>query len=265
MYNSFQLALRYLDYYRRASNSNGHGMHSPFVFDFIRYVLNNENQEQPPKELEALRNSLFNDKRKLEIEDLGAGSVAGSSIVRTVGGIARTALKPRKYAQLLFRLAKHFKPDMVIELGTSLGLTTAYLSKARPEAEIFTIEGSTAILDVAHENLLQLNCQNVKTQQGHFDEMLPFILQQVSTVDLAYVDGNHRYQPTINYFNQLLRHSHAGTVMVFDDIHWSPEMERAWEEIRQHEDVTYSIDIFFLGFIFFRKEFKVKQHFMIRF
>jgi predicted O-methyltransferase YrrM len=240
-------------------------MHSPFVFDFILRVLNNGNGYTTPGEIKKLKDQLLHDRRLLQIEDHGAGSRTTSSKQRTVAQLARSAVKPEKYGQMLHRLVRHYKPSNIIELGTSLGVTTAYLSAGNPSSNIITIEGSSAIANVAEENLAKLGISNVKLLRGTFDERLPEVLQEMKTVDLAYVDGNHRYEPTINYFNQILSHCGNGSIIVFDDIHWSREMEQAWAEIRQHPSVRCSLDIFFLGFVFFRKEFREVQHFSIRF
>jgi predicted O-methyltransferase YrrM len=240
-------------------------MHSPFVFDFILNVLNNKNDYQPPFEIEQLRRNLLLDKRMIEVEDFGAGSRVSSSKQKSVRQIARSALKSKRLAQVLFRLVKHYQPQTIVELGTSLGLTTSYFSKANPTASITTIEGSKNITEIAKENFQKLNCTNVQLLQGNFDSRLSPVIDPLSSIELAYIDGNHRYEPTINYFRQFLSKSDSHTILVFDDIHWSTEMEQAWEEIKQHPSVQYTIDIFFLGFVFFRQEFKVKQDFIIRF
>ncbi len=208
---------------------------------------------------------MLNDQRLLEIEDFGAGSRVAKNKQRRVAELADSALKPKKYAQLLYRLVKHYQPATILELGTSLGITTSYLAAANPTANIITIEGSKAIAEVAARNFAQLHLKNIEQQVGNFDDLLPSGIHHLSSIDLAYIDGNHRYEPTVNYFNQLLPALHNNSVLVFDDIHWSPGMERAWEEIRQHPAVQCTVDIFFLGFVFFRKEFKVKQHFAVRF
>lgn len=240
-------------------------MHSPFVFDFILNVLNNGKDYTPPTSIEAIRNELLQNKAVLEIEDLGAGSRVHASKKKSVTQLAGAALKPKKYAQLLFRLVKHYGPRTIIELGTSLGVTTAYLATAHPSSQVITIEGSEAIAEIARNNFQKLQLSNIQSLQGNFDAVLPSVIQQQSSIDLAYVDGNHRYQPTLHYFEQILEKTNSHSILVFDDIHWSQEMERAWEEIKAHPAVQYTIDIFFLGFVFFRKEFKVKQHFTIRF
>lgn len=265
MYSSAQLAQKYFSYYLHASNSKGHGMHSPFVFDFILNVLNNKSNYQAPVAIEQLRKQLLSDKRIIEIEDFGAGSRINSSKQRSVAQIAKSALKSKRLAQVLFRLAKHCQPQSIIELGTSLGITTAYFSKANPNTSITTIEGSQQIAGIAKENFQKLNCTNIQQLTGNFDDVLSSAISQVSSIDLAYIDGNHRYEPTINYFKQFLAKSTSQTILVFDDIHWSVEMEQAWEEIKSHPSVQYTIDIFFLGFVFFRNDFKVKQNFAIRF
>jgi predicted O-methyltransferase YrrM len=240
-------------------------MHSPFVFDFILNVLNNKNNFETPAEVEQLRKQLLSDKRIIEIEDFGAGSRINSSNQRSVNQIAKSALKSKLLAKLLFRLVKHYQPQTIVELGTSLGITTSYISKANPVASITSIEGSEQIAGIAKENFQKLNCTNIQLLTGNFDCVLPSVVSQLKSVDLAYIDGNHRYQPTINYFHQFLTKSNSKTILVFDDIHWSVEMEQAWEEIKSHPSVQYTIDIFFLGFVFFREEFKVKQNFTIRF
>jgi predicted O-methyltransferase YrrM len=265
VFSSAQLAKKYLQYYFSASNRRGHGMHSPFVFDFILNVLQNKNAYSLPPDIEMLRRRLLADRRKIMVEDLGAGSRTNLSKERTVRQIARASLKSKKLAAVLFRLARHYQPATIIELGTSFGLTTSYFSKANPAAQITTIEGSASVAAIARENFERLHAGNIQLVQGNFDDRLPPLIQRLSAIDLAYIDGNHRYQPTIKYFRQLLSKSQNNTILVFDDIHWSAEMEKAWEEIKAHPAVMYTIDIFFLGFVFFRQEFKVKQHFSIRF
>ncbi|HEY0752030.1 MAG TPA: class I SAM-dependent methyltransferase [Chitinophagaceae bacterium] len=265
MYNSFQLAVKYLKYYLAASNGKGHGIHSPFVFNFVLDVLNNRQGYVPDTGIEALREKLLADHSMLQVEDYGAGSRTGKMKTRTVKDIARHALKPKKYSQLLYRLVRHYKPKTIIELGTSLGITTAYLASANPGSKVITIEGAPAIHGMAVNHFKSLGLENIEALQGNFDEVLPAVLNRKEPVDLVYIDGNHRKEPTLSYFNQLLPYMHNDSILVFDDIHWSKEMEGAWEIIKRHEKVRCSIDIFFLGFVFFRNEFPEKQHFTIRF
>jgi predicted O-methyltransferase YrrM len=265
MYSPLQLGARYLKYYLTASNGKGHGVHSPFVFEFITKVLNDDRHFYAYQSIENLRQLLLLDDRQLVIEDFGAGSRIKKSNTRKVRDIARSSLKPKKFGQLLFRIVDHYAPTTILELGTSLGVTTAYLASAKIGSAVITMEGAKAVAELAQANFNKLNLPNIRVVKGNFDETLPALLAETPMIDLAFIDGNHRYEPTVRYYRQLLPAVHEYSVLIFDDIHWSKEMEQAWEEIKTDPNVTISIDLFFIGLVFFRKENKVRQHFAIRF
>jgi predicted O-methyltransferase YrrM len=208
---------------------------------------------------------MLRDKRVLEVQDFGAGSRTGATKRRGVSQIAHSALKPQKFGQLLFRLANYYQCKTIVELGTSLGITTCYLASACNNAKVYTLEGASAVAAVASQNISWLGLKNVEQVTGNFDDTLPPLLNRLGMVDLVYIDGNHRKEPTLRYFDMLRQHAHHQTMLVFDDIHWSREMEDAWEQIRQHESVTLSVDLFFLGIVFFNPAFREKQHFRIRY
>jgi len=265
MYSKSQLILKYFQYYFTASNSKGHGMHSPFVFEFITKVLNDKTIYREYEKVEALREQLLNENRILEIEDFGAGSAVDKKRKRSISSIAKNAAKPKKFGQLLFRIVKHYQPATILELGTSLGITTSYLSLAKPDARLITMEGSKEITEVAKRNLRNLEIRNVGISEGNFDNTLSSVVYGLSTVDFAFIDGNHRQEPTERYFKEILAKTNNDSILVFDDIHWSSEMEAAWETIKKDAAVTCSMDLYFIGIVFFRKEFKEKQHFTVRF
>jgi predicted O-methyltransferase YrrM len=265
MYSSVELASKYLKYYLTASNGKGHGVHSPFVFDFITHVLNDNRTFYAYQELEKLRKELLSDKRLLTIEDFGAGSAVYKSNQRKVCDIAKSSLKPKKFGQLMFRMIDHYKANTIVELGTSLGITTGYLASGNLKGKVFTFEGAKQVATVARQNFDKLSLKNIELIEGNFDYTLQNLLKKITTIDFAFVDGNHRRVPTIQYFEQLLRKATEYSIFIFDDIHWSKEMEEAWKYIQQHNKVTLTIDLFFIGLVFFRKEQKVPQHFCIRF
>lgn len=265
MYSSFQLAKKYAHYYLTASSGKGHGVHSPFVFDFIKNVLRDKKEYDCYPIIEKQRKQLLQDNTIIEIEDFGAGSSVMKSNQRVVKNIATSSLKPKKFAQLLFRIVQHYKPANVLELGTSLGITTCYLAKGNENGTVYTCEGSSAIAAIAKNNFDSLPIKNIKLTEGDFAKTLSPLLNEIGKVDLAFIDGNHRKEPTIDYFTALLDFSTSSTILIFDDIHWSEEMEAAWEQIKSHSSVTLTIDLFFIGLVFINPDFKVKQHFVIRF
>ena len=265
MYSALQLAVKYFNYWITALNGKGHGMHSPFVFDFITRVLNDKNDHPAYQRVEGLRRQMLQDSRLFVIEDFGVGGRFLKKHERTINSIARNAAKSKKYGQLLFRMIKHYQPATILELGTSLGITTSYLSLAKPDARLMTMEGAREIAGVARQNFGRLEISNIEIIEGNFDSTLSSLITHLSSVDFAFIDGNHRQEPTERYFKELLNKTTNDSILVFDDIHWSKEMEGAWETIKNHASVTCSIDLFFIGIVLFRKEFKEKQHFVIKF
>ncbi len=265
MYSPFQLALKYFHYYFKASNGKGHGVHSPFVFEFVTKVINDERHFYAYDRIEDVRRDLLLDKKVLTIRDFGAGSNVSKSNERKVKDIARSALKSKKFGQLMFRMVDFYHLNTVVELGTSLGITTSYLASGNALGKVYTFEGANEVAEIAKENFKQLELNNIEIVEGNFDDTLPVHLKRINSIDLAFVDGNHRKQPTIHYFEQLLEKAGKNSIFIFDDIHWSREMEEAWQYIQQHSSVTLSIDLFFVGIVFFREEQRVQQHFSIRF
>lgn len=264
MYSPLTLATKYIGYRINASNGRGHGIHSPFVFDFVEKVLNDKEAYPEYSDAERLRKKLLADQTPVPMEDYGAGSKSGAGS-KGVSEIARVSAKSPKYAQLLFRMVRFYQPHYVLELGTSLGMSTSYIALADKTSVVVTGEGNCAVAAIAKNNFDAMHLTNVRVVTGNFDNTLPEMVAAIPHIDLAFIDANHRRKPTLVYFNELLKKMSERSVIIFDDIHWSKGMEDAWNEIKEHPSVMLTIDLFFMGIVFFRPEFKVKQHFRIRF
>ncbi len=215
--------------------------------------------------IETGRQRLLKQPAQIEVEDFGAGSAVIKTKMRIVADIATSSLKPKKYAQLLSRIVNHYKPVNIVELGTSFGITTSYLAAGNAGGKVYTVEGTAAIAEIAQKTFERAGFKNIELLAGNFNKVLPDLLTRLQSVDLAFVDGNHRKEPTLNYFKQLLAHSNHSAILIFDDIHWSADMEAAWAEIKQHPSVTLTVDLFFIGLVFVNSDFKIPQHFSIRF
>lgn len=248
----------------RLTSKSRHGTHSPFVYKLTDEVIYDFNVKSDYKSIEAQRKKLLNDDSLITVTDLGAGSHLNKNRTKKVRQIAKNALKSPRLAQLIYRLAKENEPKHILELGTCLGLTTAYLSKACPEADIITIEGCPETAKVAYKNFMDLELENVELRVGNFDTLLPELIEQSGQLDFVYIDGNHRKDATLNYFNWCLPKVHEGSLLIFDDIYWSEGMKEAWEEIKRHPDVTVTIDLFWIGLVYFKKG-QAKEHFKIKF
>ncbi|NQX42101.1 Predicted O-methyltransferase YrrM [Pedobacter steynii] len=248
----------------RFTSKSRHGTHSPFVYKLTDEVIYDFNAKSDYKSIEAQRKKLFNDDSLIQVTDLGAGSHLNKNRAKKVKQIAKNALKNPRLAQLIYRLAKDNGPKSIIELGTCLGITSAYLSKACPDADVITIEGCPETAKVAYRNFQELELDNVELRVGNFDTLLPGVIEQEPRLDFVYVDGNHRKEATINYFNWCLPKVHEGSLLIFDDIYWSEGMKEAWEEIKRHPEVTVTVDLFWIGLVYFKKG-QAKEHFKIKF
>lgn len=246
------------------ASKNEHSLHSPFVFELYTKIIQSKTKFPPFESIENLRKKLLKNRSIIKITDFGAGSRIYKTNQREIRQIAKSAEKNPKFGKLLFRLIQYFKPSIIFDLGTSLGITTIYESKAYELSKIFTFEGCPATAEIAKENFKELNCENIEIIVGNIDETLPNELAKINKLDFAFFDANHRYEPTIRYFELCLEKANEGSIFVFDDIHWSDEMHEAWQVIRNHKEVMISIDLFYVGLVFFRKN-QPKQDFVLRF
>jgi len=240
-------------------------MHSPFMFHLLLNVIYLKDEFYDYKKLTETRSQLSVDETILNITDFGAGSRVFKGNQRKVKDIAKHGISNEKYARLFFRLVNHFKPNTIVELGTSVGLTTMYLAAANKKAKIYTLEGSKEIAEFAKQQFSKNKFENIELIEGDFKDTLPALLDKLDIVDFAYIDGNHTKEATINYFMQLLPKCNEHSVLIFDDINWSQGMQEAWQSIKMHEQVKLSIDLFFVGVVLFRKEQQQQEHFVVRF
>ncbi len=262
--SDISLVVNYLKFWFSAKRKKGHGVHSPYIFDLITEVFYKKKKNQKFKAIETIRKTLKKSIERIEINDLGRGSRKATSIDRNVAHIAKNSLKPKKQAQLLYRLLAYKEASKIIELGTSLGITTAYLAQSNLKAHVFTLEGCTNTLNIAKTNHAKLNLQNISYVQGNFNNTLSAVLKNEPFWDVIFFDGNHTKDATINYFLECLPYTNNESIFIFDDIYLSEEMHDAWQTIINNEQVKASIDIFHMGFVFFRKE-MTKEHFKLRF
>jgi predicted O-methyltransferase YrrM len=248
----------------RLKAKNRHGLHSPFVYKLVDTVIYDYADSKVYQEIENIRKKLLVDNRMITITDLGAGSMLNNNKQKRIGDIAANALKQPKLAQLLYRLAAHFKPRNMIELGTCLGITTLYLQKAASDAHVYTMEGCPQTAGVAKETFKQAGLDAVELITGNFDDNLPAVINNLDQLDFVFVDGNHQKDATLKYFEWCLPKVHEDTLLIFDDIYWSEGMKEAWAQIKAHPQVTVTVDLFWIGLVFFKSG-RVKEDFLIRY
>jgi len=261
--NKYRFIKDYIKYYFRAKTK--YSIHSPFVFEFITKVLEQKTlRNEQLTGIEKLRKDLLVSSNEINVIDFGAGAGSTQTKVRKVSDITRNSAKSKKYANLLYRIIAYYKLRNILELGTSAGISSMYMAAASHEIKLTTIEGCPETAKLAEENFKSLQIKNIHRIIGNFDIVLPDVLKQGNHFDCIFFDGNHKEDATIRYFEQSLPHISNDSIFIFDDINWSEGMKQAWNYIKKHSSVTVTIDLFFLGIVFFRKELS-KEDFIIRY
>lgn len=259
---NWHLAQQTVIHHWAAGYWRGHHVHSPFVYHIVRHVITTRHIDRLLRDKASrYRTEIKANKTMVEVTDFGTGS--GREPMRRVSDIARRTSIDSKYGMLLARIAQDLKPQNVVELGTSLGMSTFYLAYGAPQANIYTIEGSANISRIASECLTRHGVTNVEFITGNFDDELPHLMERIESADLVYIDGNHTYEATMRYFNLLADRLKPISAIVFDDIHWSAEMTRAWNDIVADPRVMSSIDVLHTGIVYFRTGCQ-KEHFKVR-
>jgi len=254
--------IRYIKYLLKAKNK--HSAHSPFLYDFITNVLNKESNDENCKKIEKLRRNLCKLEKKIQITDFGAGSNINTSKNRKIQDIAKNSAKNAKFGTLLYRIIKHYKPINILELGTSLGISTLYLAMAEKGTNIHSFEGCPETAKIAKKNFTKMKVKNTNIILGDFNNTLKQTLKKINTIDLVFIDGNHQQDPTIEYFKECLKYANNDTIFIFDDIHWSEGMENAWEYIKSQKQTTLTIDLFYIGIVFIKQELS-RENYIIQF
>lgn len=248
--------LRYLRHFFTARHTHGFGVHSPYVYNFIQYVIYEKNPFYVYDKIEALRRKLLTDTTEIAVTDYGTGNDS----IRRISDITARSVKPARYAQLFYRIIRYSKAVNVLELGTSLGITTAYLASGSQRINCVTMEGCPATARIACDNFRKLGLKNIRIVEGSIDVTLNPLIDSMESLDFIFIDANHRYKAVLGYFDACLNKIGRDTIMVIDDIYWSEEMERAWNEVKRHPSVTTTIDLFQVGIVFFNPDLNLKHY-----
>lgn len=257
------LIFQYLSYKLFARHKHGQGIHSPFVYGLITKVLTRYKKFPAFQNIEKVRKQYLQSDKPVVIKDHGAGSRTLKKSVRKLKEIVKTSAVSAKYGRMLYHLVTFYQPQIIAELGTSTGISTAYLASAAANTKVLTVEGNTSLAQIARNTFQELNIRNTEQITGTFDNALPYILQCFKGKVLVFIDGDHQYESIMDYFHRIRSYSDE-CLIIIDDIRWSEDMLKAWNKIISDSSVQISIDIFYMGMVLLNRNTQ-KCHFVIRF
>lgn len=240
----------------------GHGIHSPAVYEFVSKVLFSNYANEDLRKSDLLIKELRNNQELVAFTEYGSGSFRLPEKKRKISDIASKAGVRKKFGHLLYRMVSYYCPEEIIETGTSVGVSTFYIAAGmHRESKLYTIEGNEAVQQIAKSTIEKLGKPQMEFISGLFEKELSALLARLSHLQFAFLDGNHSYQATMLYFNQVDRKMEKG-IIVLDDIYLNHGMEKAWKEIQQLSNVT--IDLYYMGIVL-KGEILTPGHYRIRF
>lgn len=256
-------AFAYLKY--RITAKSRYKIHSPFVYSLVEKVFRDNSSYDDYRKLKKVYHRYRRRTDRIETMDFGSGAGDNEYVIKTttVGKVVRQRTHTISQLQLLYRMSRYFQPDTILEFGTAAGISTLYLGKGSPGSHIITMEGCVGLASVSRKSFKKRHV-NAKVEVGDFDAVLEYVLPKITGLNMVFFDGNHRMEPTVRYFEKCLPFAGEESVFMFDDIHWSPGMDEAWQDIKKHEKVSITIDLYWVGLVFFRKG-VAKQDFVIRY
>lgn len=253
---------RYIKYLFQSKGKSS--VHSSFVLDLYTKVILPKKSFYSFDKIDAVREMLLKNEGTVKVTDFGAGSHLNNSKEKKISAIAKNAAKSKKIGELLSVLCNHFAPNYALELGTSLGISTLYQYSASKSAQWTTMEGCPETAKLAQKVFHSFKAESIKIKVGDFKLTLPEVLEDYPQLDYVFFDGNHQKEPTIEYFEKCLPKAIESSLFIFDDIHWSGGMEEAWNYIKEHPRVTVTIDLFWIGLVFFKKG-EEKEDFVLKY
>lgn len=250
----------YLRYWLNAVNQ--HSLHAPFVYDFYTRIIQGQQENELFDTIESYRHQYLQDENYIKVTSPGAPSRVSNDGKRKISRLAQHGISKPKNSRLLYRIIQDMQPEIIVELGSSLGINTLYLSAAYPQAQVYTFEGCKETAQLAAQLYDNWPIKNISLIEGNIDETLPRLCTKLDRIDFAYLDANHRFKPTVNYFNLLMKKSSSHSILILDDIYWSEGMYQAWKTIISKPEISLSLDLFELGIVFCRK-LPIKQHYTL--
>lgn len=209
--------------------------------------------------IERMRASLAVSVEPLEIEDFGAGkrdeentqeTRTVATTIRTLGDMTDSS-KPPRWAYLLFRLTREFRPETALELGACVGISAAYQAAAMElngTGRLLSLEGSSVLAQRSTRTIKDLGlADRASVRRGAFADTLADSLAEMRPLQWAFLDGHHAEAATMEYTEAIVPQLAPEAIVIYDDINWSPGMRSAWQRVIADPRYALTVDLGSVG------------------
>ena len=219
--------------YRGIRYRKGFGVHSPFVFNLITKVIEEKCSYYSFYDIELLRKQLLFREGEINYPD------------RQNKGKRKT---------LLFRLTNYFKSKNILQIGTTMGLSTLYLTSYATGLKCIALENVPEFATTARQAFAKEGRNPVDLRIGNYKDLLPQALNDINSLDFVFFNTLYEQHNNLWLFNECMKYAHNDTVFVFEGIKASRKMRELWEEICACPEVTVTLDLYSLGIVLFNKK-----------
>jgi len=233
---------------------DNHSLHSPYLFNLYTSSIKSAKGIQPDSRIEELRKLYEKDHQIVPGDVFGAGSRFRKKKANRLSYITRRGLSRSKYSVLLLSLINYFKCRIVLELGTSIGLNTLYLSKGKFVEKVITFEGNRHLAEIAQSHFESIPDIQIDLVIGNIDHTFKKWLEQNKRIDFVFLDANHTAEATARYVELAITWLVRPFILVIDDIYWSAGMTKAWNQICSYPQRKLCLDFFQMGILIFDEE-----------
>ena len=240
------------------SATNQHGVHSPFVYQLVTKCFYNRKNRPEYRKIGEYRKDVFQEKQQLHIQPNCSTFFKANTY--KISKLAKIYAPSWKRSKFLTRLTNYLNCKSVLEIGTQMGIRTSCFASHK-NCDVITIDNCEETQKIAREKLKKHHFSTIKFCLQEFTQQE--ILVDQKKIDCIYIGNTRKKQSTLHLFEEALKKVHNDSVILIEGLHWSKDMNQAWKEIKENKQVSVTIDTFYLGLVFFRKE-QAKEHFKIR-
>ncbi|MDD2435944.1 MAG: SAM-dependent methyltransferase [Massilibacteroides sp.] len=223
--------------YRKIRYRKGHGVHSPFVFNFITKVIDERAAYYCLKDIELTRKKFFYENEPFH----------------------KWEIRP-KYGALLMRISNYLKPQNLLLIGSDLSFSALYSSSYASTTRCVVLEEKTEIAAFSRSVIEKHRAKNILLKEGVYQKTVSEVLEHTDKLDFVYFGYPNDSALDIPVFECILPHLHEHSVLILRGIRKTKDRKEFWNRLCARPEVSVTIDVYELGIAFFNHKIHKKNY-----